>query len=69
MGEARETGLNDLRRLWGVEAVPGCLVPGPGVSSGGRKQRGRGSLKEVMWGFALRRFKIWIAVLHLRDAR
>lgn len=40
MGEAGETGLNDLRRLWGVEAIPGCLVPGPGVSSGGRKWLG-----------------------------
>lgn len=32
-GEAGQTGLelanlNNLSRLWGIEAIPGCLVPG-----------------------------------------
>ena len=36
MGKAGETGLrlttlNNFSGLWGIEAVPSCLVPGPGV--------------------------------------
>lgn len=28
-------GLNDLGGLWGMGAVPGCLVPGPGMMRAG----------------------------------
>lgn len=30
------TSLNHSSRLWGLEAVPGCLVPGPALIEGGK---------------------------------
>lgn len=52
-GKAKMLGLANLNKLWGLEAIPNCLIPGLGVTLADSDLECESPIKKVLGVWAL----------------